>query len=80
MLPKNDAIKAIRYQRDRLNRACTPGSRPCALRSGNGAILRVDCHWRLDESSAAHVIAACAEPGVDWVECPLPETPERLMR
>lgn len=35
--------------------------------------LMVDCHWRLDQISADHVIAACAEVGVEWIECPFPE-------
>ena len=40
--------------------------------------LMVDCHWRLDEPVAARVIAAAAEMGVHWVECPLPETADAI--
>jgi galactonate dehydratase len=48
-----------------------------AVREAVGPAVRLmlDCHWRLDAASAAHVIAAAAELGVDWIECPLPETP-----
>jgi galactonate dehydratase len=34
----------------------------------------VDCHWRFDETTAAHMIDATAEQRVHWVECPIPET------
>jgi galactonate dehydratase len=40
--------------------------------------LMVDCHWRLDEAASELVIAATAEMGVHWVECPLPETPDQF--
>lgn len=40
--------------------------------------LLVDCHWRLDEAATSAVIEACAELGVHWVECPLPETDDHL--
>jgi galactonate dehydratase len=62
--------------------AVTPGlSRIEAVRAAIGAesVLRIDCHWRLDERTASRVIAACAETNVDWVECPLPETAENLV-
>jgi galactonate dehydratase len=34
----------------------------------------VDCHWRFDEATAAHLIEAVAEHALHWIECPLPET------
>jgi galactonate dehydratase len=43
---------------------------------GPGARLMIDCHWRLTPQNAERVIAAAAELGVGWIECPLPETPE----
>jgi galactonate dehydratase len=45
---------------------------------GPGLRLMVDCHWRLDEPATLRVIAAAAEAGVHWVECPLPETADML--
>jgi galactonate dehydratase len=45
---------------------------------GNDRRLMVDCHWRLDEAASEFVIAAAAEMGVHWVECPLPETPDQF--
>jgi galactonate dehydratase len=39
------------------------------------AKLMIDCHWRLSPTTSEHVIAASAELGVDWIECPLLESP-----
>jgi galactonate dehydratase len=64
-----------------LKEAVEPGlARIAAVRAAIGARRRlmVDCHWRLDERAAEHVIRAAAELGVHWVECPLPETPEHI--
>jgi galactonate dehydratase len=64
-----------------------PGVEPEALAPGLACVaavreaigpavrLMIDCHWRLDTTTAEHVIAASEEFGVDWIECPLPETP-----
>lgn len=38
------------------------------------AELMVDAHWRFDTPSAMRMIAAVADLGVVWVECPIPET------
>lgn len=46
------------------------------LEPGQG--LLVDCHWRLTAPAADYVIAAAAEFGVRWIECPLPETAESI--
>jgi galactonate dehydratase len=43
---------------------------------GPEATLRVDCHWRFDSATAAAVIDACAGLALDWIECPIPETPD----
>jgi galactonate dehydratase len=37
--------------------------------------LMVDCHWRLDEATAAAVVPELARLGVAWFECPIPEAP-----
>ncbi len=37
------------------------------------AELMVDAHWRFDIPSAMRLIAAAAELGLVWVECPIPE-------
>ncbi|MBI1776874.1 MAG: mandelate racemase/muconate lactonizing enzyme family protein [Proteobacteria bacterium] len=54
--------------------------RIAALRSTIGAepMLLVDCHWRLDEASAATVLREVHSFDLYWLECPLPETPENL--
>jgi galactonate dehydratase len=44
-----------------------------ALRSD--AALMVDCHWRLDETTAAAIVPELARQGVSWLECPIAETP-----
>ncbi|MEP3438796.1 MAG: mandelate racemase/muconate lactonizing enzyme family protein [Hoeflea sp.] len=41
---------------------------------GGEAQLMVDAHWRFDAASAMRLIAAAAELGLVWVECPIPET------
>jgi galactonate dehydratase len=61
--------------------AVEPGlERIAAVRDAIGPTRRlmVDCHWRLDEAVAEHVIRVAASLGVHWVECPLPETQERI--
>lgn len=45
---------------------------------GPTATLRVDCHWRFDPATAAAVIEASAGLALDWIECPIPETPEAV--
>ncbi|NYT41932.1 mandelate racemase/muconate lactonizing enzyme family protein [Sphingomonas sp. R-74633] len=55
-----------------------PGlARLAAVREATGPTIRlmIDCHWRFDPGTAERVIAAAAELGVDWIECPLVETP-----
>jgi galactonate dehydratase len=42
---------------------------------GGGDRVLVDCHWRFDAPSAFRVLAAAAELGLFWLECPVPETP-----
>lgn len=76
----HDAIKLAPFDDVR------PGDGPEALAHGLSCIaavrqaagpafgVKVDCHWRLNETTAEHVLAASEELGVDWVECPLPET------
>ncbi len=43
---------------------------------GPAATLRVDCHWRFDPKNAALMIDACRDFALDWIECPIPETPD----
>ncbi len=43
---------------------------------GPAATLRVDCHWRFDSKNAALMIDACRDFALDWIECPLRETPD----
>lgn len=45
---------------------------------GNDAQVMVDCHWRLDERHALHLLEFAAERNLYWVECPIPETVEQL--
>lgn len=40
---------------------------------GPGVRLMVDCHWRLSEGAAAHVLREVAPLKLYWLECPLPE-------
>ena len=37
--------------------------------------LMVDCHWRLDDATAAAILPELARDGVSWFECPIPESP-----
>jgi galactonate dehydratase len=37
--------------------------------------LMVDCHWRLDEAAAMDFIDEVAAFGLNWIECPVPESP-----
>jgi galactonate dehydratase len=54
-------------------------ARVAAVREALGAnrSVMVDCHWRLTEPVAMELIVELARLGVDWFECPLPETAER---
>jgi len=45
---------------------------------GERARVLVDCHWRLDEASAARVLAFAADCDLFWIECPIPEHPAML--
>lgn len=45
---------------------------------GDGVRVLVDCHWRLDEASAARVLAFAADCDLYWIECPIPEHPAML--
>lgn len=70
----------VDYRKDPLSgpAAMQPGLDRLAAASaelGSGAALMVDAHWRFDEASAMRLIAAVAELGLIWVECPVPETP-----
>lgn len=61
--------------------AIEPGlARISTVRAAVGANCRlmIDCHWRMNERTAQAAIAAVAQYGVHWVECPLPETPDHL--
>jgi galactonate dehydratase len=40
--------------------------------------LMVDCHWRLTEAAARHVLRETAGATLYWLECPLPETEAEL--
>ena len=51
--------------------ACVAAVRAVA---GPACLIMIDCHWRFDEATARELIAAAAEHGVGWFECPLPET------
>ena len=35
----------------------------------------VDCHWRLDDATAAAILPELARNDVSWFECPIPESP-----
>jgi galactonate dehydratase len=54
--------------------------RVAAVREAAGprARVMVDCHWRFTERAAEETIGRLAELGVDWFECPLPETVETI--
>ena len=51
-------------------------SRIAAVRQALGPRLEllVDCHWRLNESASEVVIKTGETLGVNWIECPIPET------
>lgn len=42
---------------------------------GRDVELMVDCHWRLDEPTAAALIRELAPLGLYWIECPISEHP-----
>jgi len=54
--------------------------RVAAVREAAGprARVMVDCHWRFTERAAEETIGRLAELGVDWFECPIPETLEAI--
>jgi galactonate dehydratase len=54
--------------------------RIAAVRAAIGPDVRllVDCHWRLTESSTDDVLRAVEPFNLYWLECPLPETPDRF--
>jgi len=54
--------------------------RVAAVREAAGprARVMVDCHWRFTERAAEAAIERLSELGVDWFECPLPETLEAI--
>ena len=78
--PFDEATAAARAAGDLASAIRQGLARIAAVRDAIGADRRlmVDCHWRLDEEAASTVIAAAAELGLHWVECPLPETPDHL--
>ncbi|UWR13431.1 mandelate racemase/muconate lactonizing enzyme family protein [Sulfitobacter mediterraneus] len=43
-----------------------------------GVDLMVDCHWRLDVTTAHNLLPRLADIGVSWLECPFPETEDRI--
>jgi galactonate dehydratase len=45
---------------------------------GPAVDVMVDCHWRLNAHVARQVLASDVCDGLHWLECPLPETPDRL--
>jgi galactonate dehydratase len=40
--------------------------------------LMVDCHWRFSMAAASALVDELSSLGVDWYECPLPETPDHF--
>ena len=40
--------------------------------------LMVDCHWRLNRSTAETVLRVTEPYRLHWLECPVPETPEMM--
>jgi galactonate dehydratase len=72
-----DEVTPERREAGEARAAAAPGlARIAAVREaiGTEAELLVDCHWRFDVDAATVVLDACAERGVCWFECPLPET------
>jgi galactonate dehydratase len=45
---------------------------------GPSVELMVDCHWRLNVAVAREVLASEVCDGLYWLECPIPETPDKL--
>ena len=45
---------------------------------GPGRRLMVDCHWRLDDETARQLILDSDPLSLHWIECPLPETEDRI--
>lgn len=48
--------------------------------AGDSAQVLVDCHWRLDDASAAKLLTFAAEHRLYWIECPIPEGPANMPR
>lgn len=74
-----DEIDQARCAEGDIAPALRPGlERIAAAREtiGPEAALRVDCHWRFDLAAARVMIDACRDFGLDWIECPIPETAE----
>ncbi len=72
-----DEIDQARCAEGDIAGALEPGlERIAASRTAIGpeAALRVDCHWRFDLRAAEVMIDACRDFGLDWIECPVPET------
>lgn len=71
------AIVATAHGRRAIERGL---KRIAAVRDTVGPQCRilVDCHWRFDEASAAALLRQLAPLGIFWLECPLPEEPERF--
>jgi galactonate dehydratase len=69
---------------------CAAGEGPTAMQAGLARIaavraaigpqrrLMVDCHWRFNAAAARTMIQACAEFGLYWIECPLPEVDSQI--
>jgi galactonate dehydratase len=55
-------------------------ARMAAVRGAMGPARRllVDCHWRLAPWMLPHVLEACADHGVSWLETPYPEDEARF--
>jgi galactonate dehydratase len=78
--PFDDVTPNLNTRHD-LSAAIDKGLARCAaVREVVGAErqLMIDCHWRFDEAGADALIAQAAQLGVYWIECPIPETPDRL--
>lgn len=69
--------------------ACESGEGRALIRAGleriRGVVeavpecdVMVDCHWRFSSAAAERLVDALAEIGVVWLECPLPEQPDRI--
>lgn len=51
--------------------------RVAAVRDALGPLpLLIDCHWRFDPATGKRLVADLARFAPDWVECPVPETPD----